>query len=127
MTLVMTINVKTRDALVVDGKAKKAVMIPFTAKAVGPLFFGEAPEPGCDTQYVYPDGSMRLSARYILVGKDASGNACRVFIENNGSALDNCTPVILTDSPDLAYLEAAPLHSTVECVPDGVVVRIFTE
>ncbi len=127
MTLVMTINVRTRDAVVVDGRSKKAVMIPFTAEAVGPLFFGKTPEPGCDTQYVYPDGRMCLSARYILVGKDAGGNDCRVFIENNGSSLDNCTPVILTDSPELVYLEDVPLHSAVECVSDGVVVRIFTK
>ena len=69
MTLVMTIKVKTYDSLFVDGKTKKAAMIPFTAKAEGPLFTGETVEKGYDTQYILPDGGVRLSARYILAGR----------------------------------------------------------
>lgn len=125
MEPVMTINVTTYEARSVAGAGRTVVMIPFSAATEGELFTGCTTENGCDTQNVFPDGSMRLSARYMLSGKDRDGNDCRVFIENNGDSLDNCTPVIFTDSPVLAFLQDAKLRANVECVQGGVTVRIY--
>lgn len=125
MEPVMTINVTTYEAQTVVSAERTVVMIPFSASAEGGLFTGITTGNGCDTQYVFPDGKMRLSARYMLSGKDRDGNDCRVFIENNGSSLDDCTPVIFTDSPALAFLQDAKLRANVECIEGGVIVRIY--
>ena len=125
MEPVMEINVTTYEAQSVVSAGRTVVMIPFSASAQGELFTGSTAENGCDTQNIFPDGRMSLSARYMLSGKDRDGNDCRVFIENNGDSLDNCTPVIFTDSPVLAFLQDAKLHAAVECVQNGVIVRIY--
>lgn len=61
----------------------------------------------------------------MLEGTDRCWKNCRMFIENNGTSLDNCIPKIHTDSEELAFLESAKLTATVECVKNGVVVRIY--
>ena len=81
---------------------------------------------GVDTQ-ITADGKFSLSARYMLEGIDRSGMECRMFIENNGTSIDNCKPKIYTDSKELSFLENADLTAYVECVEEGVVVRIYGE
>ena len=52
--------------------------------------------------------SHTLSARYILEGKDAKGKPTKIFIENNGTTVNGkmeTHPLILTDNPDLQWLE----------------------
>ena len=124
MRHIMTINVRTYDAQAVEGKGAKIVMIPFSAETDSELFRGRTLENGVDTQRIFPDGTLILSARYMLAGKDAAGNDCRVFIENTGTSLDNFKPVIFTDSPELAFLESAELSASVEPCPGGVTVTI---
>lgn len=51
--------------------------------------------------------------------------AVRLFIENNGTSLDNCRPKIYTDSEALAFLENAELTAKVECTEKGVIIRVF--
>lgn len=122
--LIVTINVTTYEAQVLDGNNTKVVMIPFSAEAVGDYFKGKTIANGVDTQIITAD-SFLLSARYMLEGVDRSGEKCRLFIENNGTSLDNCVPKIYTDSAELAFLENARLKAGVECVENGVVVRIY--
>ena len=72
-----------------------------------------------------------LSARYILEGVDRDGKDCRIFIENNGSAAENgdmhTTPMIITDSSALSYLETERLSGTIEPWEKGVIIHIFSE
>ena len=99
-------------------------MIPFSAEATGKYFSGKTVANGIDTQTTTND-EYSLSARYMLEGADLSGKKCRIFIENNGTSLDNCKPKIYTDSEELAFLENAELAAKVECTENGCVVRIF--
>ena len=122
--LIMTINVTTYEAHILNGKSSRVVMIPFSAQAEGEYFCGKTVADGVDTQLTTRDG-FSLSARYMLEGTDRSGNKCRVFIENNGTSLDNCRPKIYTDSKELAFLESAALMAKAECIENGVVVSIF--
>ena len=122
--LIMTINVTTYEAQCLEGKDSRVVMIPFSAEATGKYFSGRTVTDGVDTQ-ISANGVFSLSARYMLEGTDLSGNRCRVFIENNGTSLDDCRPRIFTDSSELAFLESAELTAKVECVENGVVVSIF--
>lgn len=122
--LIVTINVTTYEAQVLDGNNTKVVMIPFSAEATGDYFKGKTIANGVDTQIITPN-NFSLSARYMLEGIDRSGKKCRLFIENNGTSLDNCVPRIYTDSAELAFLENARLKAGVECVENGVVVRVY--
>ncbi len=120
----MTINVTTYEAQVLEGRCSKVVMIPFSAEATGKCFSGRTVTNGVDTQITTRDG-FALSARYMLEGTDLSGKKCRLFIENNGTSLDNCKPKIYTDSEALAFLEDAKLTAKVECIENGVAVSIY--
>ena len=122
--LIMTINVIVFEAQTLEGQYSRVVMIPFSAEATGKYFSGKTIANGIDTQITTKDG-FSLSARYMLEGADFSGKQCRIFIENSGTSLDNCRPKIYTDNKELAFLEKAELAAKVECVEEGVVVRIY--
>ena len=123
--LLMEIRVTCREAVSVDGASRKIVMIPFTGEASGPYFSGSVIGTGVDTQKIEKDGRFMLSARYMLEGTDCAGNACRVFVENQGSWTAGFTPTVVTDSPLLARWETAALRAAVDGIPEGVLVRIF--
>ena len=123
--LLLEITVACEEPVSVKGQETTVVMIPFTGTTEGPYFRGKTVGTGVDTQRIGQDGKTRLSARYMLEGQDAAGNACRIFIENQGGWENGFTPRIVTDSPLLKDWETADLGATVEGIPGGVLVRIF--
>ena len=123
--LLMEIRVTCYEPVSVEGKNKKIVMIPFGGEASGEYFNGKVVGTGVDTQKIDPDGKVFLSARYMLEGTDAAGNACRIFVENQGGWDTGFTPAIVTDSPLLADWETADLYATAEGIPEGVMIRIL--
>ena len=125
--LILTIHVLCTGTEAVKGHGEDVVMVPFTGRAEGPCFTGETVGPGVDTQRIAKDGTVRLSARYMLAGKDSAGNACRLFIENQSGEDGVLRPRIVTDSPMLAAWEDARLRSAVEGATGGVTVRIWRE
>ena len=100
-------------------------MLPFTGSAEGDCFTGEIIGTGVDTQKIEKDQLVSLSARYMLEGKDYTGKECKIFIENNGSSLDNCIPTLVTDSEALAAWQQADLVSRVMPAEKGVTVQIW--
>ena len=122
--LLMEIKVTCYEPVAVEGKHQKIVMIPFGGEATGEYFHGKVTGTGVDTQKIDPEGKALLSARYMLEGTDAAGNACRIFVENQGTRDTGFTPAIVTDSPLLSEWEDADLYATVEGIHDGVLVRI---
>ena len=123
--LLLEIKVACDPALTVQGHTRDVVMIPFTGTASGPYFTGKIIGPGVDTQKVPKDGVPALSARYMLEGTDKAGNACRIFIENEGTWGGEFRPTVVTDSPLLQDWETVPLRATMEGIPGGVLVRVF--
>ncbi len=123
MEEILTIDVTILDTKEVTGSMRRAACVYFRAVSRG-LFCGETVCDGVDTQYSDSDG-FRLSARYLMHGTDMTGRECSLFIENNGRSLDECRPMIVTDSAALSYLETADLISTVTPTDTGVTVRIF--
>lgn len=127
MELIMGIKVMLGEQFKVSGEDMDIVMINFTGTAYGKYFNGEVIGNGVDTQKIQFNKLM-LSARYMLEGKDYTDNPCRVFIENNGSDPNKCTPYLVTDSKALNnYLQAAKLTSTVSIIEEGILVSIFKE
>ena len=124
-SLLLEIRVACGEALSVKGRQMSVVMIPFTGVSEGPYFFGKTLGTGVDTQKIGKDGSFLLSARYMLEGEDCEGNACRIFIENQGNEQEGFVPRIVTDSPVLKHWEETELYSTIEGIPGGVMVRVY--
>ena len=102
-----------------DGEDR--TMLLFHGTADGDYFQGEILPGGVDTQVQKKGELRRLSARYILSGEDFNGDACRIFIENNGAVttdgeIKTC-PQLFTDSKALQFLEKMKLTGTVRQVP----------
>lgn len=122
---IIIINVTTYDVQILEGTEASVIMIPFSAETVGEYFTGHTICNSVDTQIKKKDGSFSLSARYMMEGTDGSGNKCRLFIENNGTSMDDCKPKIYTDSAELSFLEKSELSATVDCEKNGVIIRIY--
>lgn len=122
----LTIDVECKEALSVEGTSRSIVMVPFTGTAEGRDFSGKVIGEGVDTQTYTKDG-CRLSARYMLEGRDSSGAGCRIFIQNENAADGTLRPAIVTDSKLLAGWESAELFSVIAPADKGVTVRIYLE
>jgi hypothetical protein len=130
MELILEIEVALTGAYDVKGHGMDICMLPFTAVARGTYFNGKILGEGVDTQKIEKDGSMTLSARYMMEGTDHTGAACRIFIENNGNNHSGellCWPKIVTDSAALKEWENAKLSGKIEGISGGVIVRIYKE
>ena len=131
---VLTVNVKIESAVdVKNDNGDSAVMILFTGNATGKYFEGKILPGGVDTQIIGKSGSRHtLSARYMLEGKDHTGENCRIFIENNGNfgnapegILFRTYPKIITDSKALDFLNHNLLVGEGYSAEDGVIIKIF--
>lgn len=125
MELLMEIDIRIKGSQFVAGHTRDICMIEFDGTARGSYFNGEVIGTGVDTQKIEKTKEMVLSARYMLDGKDADGNDCRMFIENNGSDFNNCKPTIYTNSPLLADWETSDLTAKVIPNDSGVLIQIY--
>ena len=109
-------------------------MIPFTGRVESELFTGEILPGATDVQIENPAGSRNMCAKYMFQGTDREGNACHLFVENNGyfskadreNAFFHACPRFITDSPVLgAFLCQARFRSEVQSVEDGIEIRIY--
>ncbi|WP_028510006.1 hypothetical protein [Ruminococcus sp. NK3A76] len=121
---VMTLYINITNTVGLSSDDLSVNMLHFHARAEGELFSGETVTDGVDTQ-IFKDGSFSLSARYMLEGTDFKGQKCRVFIENNGTTLLDCKPVIYTDSKALAFLMDRELYALGETDIESVIIRIY--
>ena len=87
----------------------KVTMIPFKGRVESEIFCGIVEPCGVDTQVTNQNEVRHMSARYVLTGKDADGQDCHIYIENNGWFTDGAqprpfrtVPTFLTDSKRLA-------------------------
>jgi len=105
------INIKKTIELKNDD-GDSVVMISFSGDASGKYFHGVVLDGGIDTQVVGNYGDRHtLSARYMLEGKDHTGEACRIYIENNGDVHKHrkdssfrTFPNMITNSKALSFL-----------------------
>ncbi len=127
----LTVNVRITGVNEVKGQAGTARMILFDGDVDCDNFKGIILPGGVDTQKEIPGESFKLSARYILEGRDFEGKDCHIFIENNGEigADGNlCTvPKIITDSKALSYLENKELFGTIDNIEGGVRIHVFSK
>ncbi len=125
----LTITVILNEIFEVKGTKEIARMINFSGYCKCDNFQGEILPGAVDTQREDLSGNVKLSARYMIKGVDKENNKSTIFIENNGEGdLSNSftTPLIITDSPCLKYLENASLKGTIEPWEKGVIIHIFS-
>ena len=113
---IMEILVQTDKAgtVMLSGEIGVVKMIPFKGTVQGPIFNGIVEPCGVDTQITNQNEVRHRSARYMLTGQDKRGQACHIYIENNGWFTDGARPVhcktvptVITDSKALApYLHS---------------------
>lgn len=84
--LILTLMVQTRPEATVemDTGSGYVKMIPFSGTVDGEFFQGIIEPCGVDTQVTNAAGVRHMSARYMLTGKDMSGNSCHIYVENDG-------------------------------------------
>ena len=124
---IMTINVNITGMQRVSTSEKTVTQVLFVGTAEGEYFNGTILPGGVDTQINVPEKGT-LSARYMLEGKDNSGDNCKMYISND--AIQNCnitTPHILTDSENLRWLNEAELRGELTIVENGVQIEIFSK
>ena len=110
---VFTVHVKIQKTNELKNDAgDSVVMISFSGDAKGKYFQGVVLDGGIDTQVIGNYGDRHtLSARYMLEGKDYTGEACRIYVENNGNidkqrmdASFRTHPKLVTNSKALSFL-----------------------
>lgn len=109
--LVLEILVETRpdEIRTFDTELGSVRMIPFGGTVDCEMFKGIVEPFGVDTQITNQNEVRHMSARYMLTGKDADGQDCHIYIENNGWFTNGerprpfrTVPTFLTDSKLLA-------------------------
>ncbi len=115
------------------GENGEVLMIPFKGFAEGGIFRGVVEPCGVDTQVVNAAGVRHMSARYMLTGTDAAGEACHIYVENEGwfdggdvTMPFRTVPVFMTDSARLApYLHRSRFVGEGETLADGLHIRFY--
>lgn len=124
---ILTIYVKIEDAVNINGRTCDINMIRFTGYAESEYFKGEILPGGVDLQSCRTGENNQLSARYILEGYDIEGKRCRIFVENNGTeenGVIKTTPIIVTDSRALCWMETASLEGSITSKNGVVIIHI---
>ncbi len=96
------------------GNGGHVTIIPFGGKVESKLFSGTILPGAADVQVTNAAGVKHMCAKYMFQGKDAKGNDCHLYVENNGYFPDgkigdpfDAVPVFKTDSKELeSYLMA---------------------
>mgnify|MGYP000253557531 CR=1 FL=1 len=131
---VLTVHVEIRKQSELRNEdGDSVVMILFTGHATGEYFEGTVLDGGVDTQVISDHGTRHtLSARYMLQGRDHTGQPCEIYIENNGTfnkdlkdVLFRTCPKIITNSQALSFFNHALLVGEGRPTESGVDITIF--
>ena len=117
----------------IETETGEVSMIPFYGTVKGKLFNGIVEPWGVDTQVKNQVGIRHMSARYMLTGTDETGEACHIYVENNGWMTDDkpsrtfrTVPTFITDSKHLApYLHRNQFEGTGSVEEDGLWIRFY--
>lgn len=105
------VTINPEDISFLGSSAGSVVMIPFGGTVTGEIFNGKVCPGGVDVQRTNLTKIRHMCARYMLEGTDNTGNACRIFVDNNGWFDDELgqgdgsfrtVPTFMTDSAALA-------------------------
>lgn len=131
---IFTIHVQIENTTKLNNNdGDSVIMISFKGHVTGNYFKGEILDGGVDTQIIGRFGDRHtLSARYMLEGKDYTGELCKIYIENNGNANNKLTdalfrsyPKVTTNSKALAFLNDDILVAEGLPTESGLDIKIY--
>lgn len=129
MREILTVNVTIKEIIEMENQDAIVKMILFDGESHCDIFNGMVLNGGVDTQVIEKSGKSRISARYLLEGQDASGEKCRIFIENNGTINEDgkieTVPVIMTDSKRIKWIEKEIVYGDVVPDENGIKIRFM--
>ena len=128
--LVLEIEAEIDQTHKVEGSTGTITMILFHGKVNCDNFKGEILPGAADTQKELKGKDRTLSARFCLEGTDSTGKMCHIFIENNGTMSGDemkTTPIILTDSTALKFMESSKISGTVGATDKGFVMSFYQD
>ena len=111
-----------------------AWFLPFTAEVTSDLFTGKTLPGAADVQTENHAGVRHMHAQYLFEGVDSEGQACKLFVDNNGylnpanksDPYFHAQPTFLTDSEVLgSYLCQNRFRSEVHGTDKGVDILVF--
>lgn len=121
----LTIHVTlTADEVVEAGDGVRRDDVYFTGYCDNELFSGTILPGGCDHQTRVGGGAAELHAVYTLHGIDRNGKICNLQVDNARRG-EFFSPVIRTESEDLAFLNGLKTTAIIEGYSHGVTIRIF--
>ena len=103
--LELLVQTRPEETVELESEQGHVKMIPFSGTVKGELFQGVIEPCGVDTQVTNAAGVRHMSARYMLTGRDYTGTACRIYVENDGWFRPkpwHSVPRFVTDSAALA-------------------------
>lgn len=107
--MIFNITIDPEDISHMEGPNGQVTFIPFGGTVESDLFCGTVRPGAADVQVTNPAGIRHMCAQYIFEGKDKEGNACHLYVQNNGYFEPNSNPMpfhacptFMTDSPVLA-------------------------
>lgn len=107
--LVILVDVDHPNIVEFDSEIGHVKLVPFKGTVDCALFKGIVEPCGVDTQVTNQNEVRHMSARYVLTGKDADGQDCHIYVENNAWFTDGAqpkpfrtVPTFITDSKRLA-------------------------
>ena len=133
---IMIFNISIEPALISEMSSvrESPAFIPFTGKVESDLFSGTILPGAVDVQVTDPAGCRHMCAKYMFRGTDMEGNACMLFVENNGyvrpsdpaGTVVQACPRFITDSPALReYLSQARFRTEVHPSGTGVDILVY--
>ena len=120
-------------AVHMQGENAEVLMVPFKGSVKSEIFNGIVEPCGVDTQIVNAAYVRHMSARYMLTGKDSTGQEAHIYVENNGWFDDrtktmpfHTVPTFYTDSAALApYLHCNQFVGEGVNEPDGLHIYFY--
>ena len=120
-------------AVHMQGENTEVLMVPFKGSVQSEIFNGIVEPCGVDTQIVNAAFVRHMSARYMLTGKDSTGQDAHIYVENNGWFDDrtktmpfHTVPTFYTDSAALApYLHRNQFVGEGVDEPDGLHIYFY--
>lgn len=122
----LTLHINCTDSIEIKGEKDTVRQILFDGYAEGEYFNGKILPGAVDTQTEGYEKSGVLSARYMLEGKDTTGNTCRLYIDNKGVIGEELTcPHIITDSKALAPVFRERLEGHIDRKNGELIIEIY--
>ncbi len=130
--LIMEVFVDIDGRMQLSGPSGTINMITFTGTVSGEVFNGKLLPGGVDTQLIDINSIKHMSARYMMEGRDYTGEECKIYVENNGFFHVDAPkpfktiPTFYTDSKTLApYLQSNKFRGEGHRDENGLVIKFF--